>query len=150
MMIVNPSVPVMMVADFIAYVKTNPGKINMASGGIGTTSHVAGELFKVMTGLDMTHVPYPGGAAPATTDLLGGHVQVMFSGGLSSIPYIRTGSLRAPAVTTATRWDALPDIPTVGESVVLVDSMRRIGLRHTQFADAAVATIRLKLLKLGA
>jgi tripartite-type tricarboxylate transporter receptor subunit TctC len=117
MMIVNPSVPVMTVAEFIAYVKTNPGKINMASGGIGTTSHIAGELFKVMTGLDMTHVPYSGGAAPATTNLLGGHVQVMFSGGLSSIPYIKTGSLRALAVTTATRWDALPDIPTVGESV---------------------------------
>jgi tripartite-type tricarboxylate transporter receptor subunit TctC len=117
MMIVNPSVPVMTVAEFIAYVKTNPGKINMASGGIGTTSHMAGELFKVMTGLDMTHVPYSGGAAPATTNLLGGHVQVMFSGGLSSIPYIKTGSLRALAVANATRWDALPDIPTVGESV---------------------------------
>jgi tripartite-type tricarboxylate transporter receptor subunit TctC len=116
-MVVNPSVPVRTVAEFIAYAKANPGKINMASGGIGTSSHMAGELFKVMTGVDMTHVPYRGGAAPATTDLLGGHVQVMFNGFPASIGYIRTGSLRALAVTSATRWDGLPDIPTVGEFV---------------------------------
>jgi tripartite-type tricarboxylate transporter receptor subunit TctC len=116
-MMVNPSVPVRTVAEFIAYAKTNPGKINMASGGIGTSSHMAGELFKVMTGVDMTHVPYRGGAAPATTDLLGGHVQVMFNGLPTSIEHIRAGKLRPLAVTTATRWDGLPDIPTVGDFV---------------------------------
>ena len=114
-MMVNPSVPVKTVAEFIAYAKANPGKINMASGGIGAPSHISGELFKVMTGVDMTHVPYRG-AAPAATDLLGGQVQVMFNG-LASIAYIKTGSLRALAVTTATRWDGLPDIPTVAETV---------------------------------
>jgi tripartite-type tricarboxylate transporter receptor subunit TctC len=113
-MMVNPSLPVRTVAEFIAYAKANPGKINMASGGIGTSSHMAGELFKATTGVDMTHVPYRSGAAPATTDLLGGHVQVFF-GGASASAYIKTGSLRALAVTNATRWDGLPDIPTVGE-----------------------------------
>jgi tripartite-type tricarboxylate transporter receptor subunit TctC len=115
-MLVNPSVPVTTVAEFIAYAKGNPGKITMASGGIGTPSHIYGELFKTMTGVGMTHVPYRG-AGPAITDLLGGQVQVNFNAPSVSLAYIKTGSLRALAVTTATRWEGLPDIPTVGEFV---------------------------------
>ena len=111
---VNPSVPAKTVPEFIAYAKANPGKLIMASGGIGAPSHVFGELFKFMTGVDMVHVPYRGGG-PALTDLLGGQVQVYFPTTVSSIGYIRAGRLRALAVTTATRSDALPDIPTVGE-----------------------------------
>ena len=113
---VHPSVPAKTVPEFIAYAKANPGKINMASGGIGTTAHVAGELFKMMTGVDMRHVPYRG-SAPALIDLLGGQVQVMFDLLSTSIEYIRAGKLRALAVTTATRSEALPDIPTVNEFV---------------------------------
>jgi tripartite-type tricarboxylate transporter receptor subunit TctC len=113
---VNPSLPFNTVADFTAYAKANPGKINFASAGSGTSSHVTGELFKRMAGVDMQHVPYRG-AAPALTDLLGGQVQVMFDNVSSSIEHIRTGRLRALAVTTATRWDGLPDVPTVAESV---------------------------------
>jgi tripartite-type tricarboxylate transporter receptor subunit TctC len=113
---VNPSLPFKTVADFIAYAAANPGKINFASAGSGTSSHVTGELFKRMAGVDMQHVPYRG-AAPALTDLLGGQVQVMFDNVSSSIEHIRTGRLRVLAVTTATRWDGLPDVPTVAESV---------------------------------
>ena len=115
-MVVNPSVPAKTVPEFIAYAKANPGKINMASAGNGTAPHVAGELFKMMAGVDMVHVPYRGGGA-ALTDLLGGQVQVMFATTAASIEYIRAGKLRALAVTTATRSEALPDIPTVGEFV---------------------------------
>ena len=115
-MVVNPSVPAKTVPEFIAYAKANPGKINMASAGIGSSPHVSGELFKMMTGVNMVHVPYRG-AAPALTDLLGGQVQVMFDTMPSSIEYIRAGKLRALAVTTATRSEALPDIPTVGDFV---------------------------------
>ena len=115
-MVVNPSVPAKTVPEFIAYAKANPGKINMASAGNGTSHHVAGELFKMMTGVDMVHVPYRG-AAPALTDLLGGQVQVMFAAMPASIEYIKAGKLRALAVTTATRSEALPDIPTVGDFV---------------------------------
>jgi tripartite-type tricarboxylate transporter receptor subunit TctC len=113
---VNPSVPAKTVPEFIAYAKANPGKINMASGGNGTVLHVAGELFKMMTGVNMQHVPYRGDA-PALTDLIGGQVQVMFAGLPSSIEHIRAGKLRPLAVATATRLEALPDIPTVGEFV---------------------------------
>jgi len=112
--VVNPSVPAKTVPELIAYAKASPGKISMASAGIGSGPHVAGELFKMMTGVDMVHVPYRGGG-PALTDLLGGQVQVYFPTTVSSIGYIRAGRLRALAVTTATRSDALPDIPTVGE-----------------------------------
>jgi tripartite-type tricarboxylate transporter receptor subunit TctC len=115
-MLVHPSFPAKTVPEFIAYAKTNPGKINMASPGNGSTPHVAGELFKVMAAVDMVHVPYRG-TAPALTDLLGGQVQVTFSVPLASIEYIRTGKLRALAVTSATRSEALPDVPTVGEFV---------------------------------
>ena len=112
---VNTSVPAKTVPEFIAYAKANPGKINMA-GVNGTTLQLAGELFKMMAGVDMIHVPYKG-AAPALTDLLGGQVQVMFDNVSSSIAHIRAGKLRALAVTTATRANVLPDIPTVGEFV---------------------------------
>jgi tripartite-type tricarboxylate transporter receptor subunit TctC len=111
---VNPSVPAKTVPEFVAYAKANSGKLNMASNGNGTTSHLAGELFKMMTGINMLHVPYRG-AAPALTDLIGGQVQVMFDIMASSIEHIRAGKLRALAVTTATRSEALPDVPNVGE-----------------------------------
>jgi tripartite-type tricarboxylate transporter receptor subunit TctC len=113
-MLVNPSLPVKTVPEFIAYAKANPGKVNMASAGNGTSQHVAGELFKIMAGIDMVHVPYRG-TAPALTDLLGGQVQVYFATQGPSIGYIRAGKLRALAVTTAARSEALPDLPTVGE-----------------------------------
>jgi tripartite-type tricarboxylate transporter receptor subunit TctC len=113
---VNPSVPAKTVPEFIAYARANPGKINMASAGTGSTPHVAGELFKMMTGLDMLHVPYRGGA-PAMTDLISGQVQVMFEPVAGPLEHIRAGRLRALAVTTATRSAALPDLPTVGEFV---------------------------------
>jgi len=115
-MVVNPSFPAKTVPEFIAYAKANPGKINMASAGNGTSPHVSGELFKVMTGVNLIHVPYRGGA-PALSDLLGGQVQVYFGILASSIEYVRTGKLRALAVTTASRSEALPDIPTIGEFV---------------------------------
>jgi tripartite-type tricarboxylate transporter receptor subunit TctC len=115
-MVVNPSVPAKTVPEFIAYAKANPGKINLASGGIGGPSHVAGELFKIMTGTDMLLVSYRG-MAPAVTDLLGGQVQVMFNSLPASIEYIKAGTLRALAVASATRSETLPDIPTVGEFV---------------------------------
>jgi tripartite-type tricarboxylate transporter receptor subunit TctC len=115
-MAVHPSVPAKTVPEFIAHAKANPGKINMASGGIGATPHVAGELFQMMTGVRMIHVPYRG-AAPALTDLLAGQVQVSFANTVASIEYIRAGKLRPLAVTTATRAEALPDIPTVAEFV---------------------------------
>ena len=115
-MVVNPSFPAKTVAEFIAYAKANPGKINMASAGNGSGQHISGELFKMMTGVNMVHVPYRGDA-PALTDLLGGQVQVMFDIMPNSIEYIRAGKLRALAVTTATRSEVLPDIPTVGDFV---------------------------------
>jgi tripartite-type tricarboxylate transporter receptor subunit TctC len=113
---VNPGVPAKTVAEFITYAKANPGKINWASSGNGTSVHLSGELFKIMTGVDLTHVPYRG-SAPALTDLLSGTVHVMFDNMPSSLPHIKTGSLRALAVTTAQRSDALPDVPTVSETV---------------------------------
>jgi tripartite-type tricarboxylate transporter receptor subunit TctC len=113
---VHPSVPAQTVPEFIAYAKANPKKLSMASAGSGTTSHVAGELFKLMTGVDLVHVPYRGSGL-AVTDMLGGQVQVMFDNMVSSIPHIREGKLRALALTTAARSDALPGVPTVGEFV---------------------------------
>jgi tripartite-type tricarboxylate transporter receptor subunit TctC len=113
-MLVNPSLPVKTVSEFIAYAKANPGKINMASAGNGTSQHVAGELFKIMAGIDMVHVPYRG-TAPALTDLLGGRVQVYFATPGPSMEYVRVGKLRALAVTTAARSETLPDLPTVGD-----------------------------------
>ena len=115
-MAVNSTVPAKTVPEFIAYAKANPGKITMASTGIGSGTHIAGELFKMMAGINMLHVPYRGGA-PALTDLLAGQVQIIFVTTAASFEHIKTGRLRALAVTTATRSDALPDVPTVGEFV---------------------------------
>jgi tripartite-type tricarboxylate transporter receptor subunit TctC len=115
-MAVNPTVPAKTVPEFISYAKTSPGKINYASAGTGTATHLTGELFKMMAGVDMVHVPYRGGG-PAFNDLLAGQVQVMFPTTVSSIGYIRDGRLRALAVTAATRSEVLPGIPTVGEFV---------------------------------
>ena len=126
-MVVNTSFPVKSVPEFIAYAKANAGKINMASAGNGTVSHVAGELFKMMAGVDMVHVPYRGGP-PALTDLLGGQVQVMFVTTSASIEYIKAGKLRPLAVTTAARSEALPDIPTVGEFVPGYEGSNCFGL----------------------
>jgi tripartite-type tricarboxylate transporter receptor subunit TctC len=113
---VHPTVPAKTVLEFIAYAKANPGKLNMASGGNGTTAHVSGELFKMMADVDIRHVPYRG-SAPALIDLLAGQVQVMFDLMSTSIEHIRAGRLRALAITTAARSEALPEIPTVGEFV---------------------------------
>jgi tripartite-type tricarboxylate transporter receptor subunit TctC len=113
---VTPSLPVKSVAEFIAYAKANPGKINMASAGTGTAIHLSGELFMAMTGVKLVHVPYRGGA-PALTDMIGGQVQVMFDNLPSSMPHIKSGKLRALAVTTIARADSLPNVPTVAETV---------------------------------
>jgi tripartite-type tricarboxylate transporter receptor subunit TctC len=113
---VNPALPAATLAEFIAYAKANPGKINYGTGGVGTVQHVAGELFKYMTGVDLVHVPYRGGA-PVLTDLLAGRVQAAFSPISASIPYIQGGKLRALAVTGAKRLDVLPETPTVGEFI---------------------------------
>jgi tripartite-type tricarboxylate transporter receptor subunit TctC len=124
---VNPSFPAMTVPEFIAYAKANPGKLNYASGGVGTIQHVCGELFKIMAGVNMVHVPYRGGA-PAIADLLAGQVQVMFDLTASSIEYIRAGSLRALAVTSATRSQALPDLPTVGDYLAGFEASIWLGI----------------------
>jgi tripartite-type tricarboxylate transporter receptor subunit TctC len=115
-MVVPADFPAKTVAEFIAYAKANPGKINMASSGNGTSVHLSGELFKSMTGIDMVHVPYKG-AAPALTDMIGGRVQVIFDNLPSAMQHIKAGTLRALAVTTDTRSPELPDVPTVGETV---------------------------------
>jgi tripartite-type tricarboxylate transporter receptor subunit TctC len=126
-MVVNPSLPARTVPDFIAYAKANPARINFASPGTGTAPHVGGELFKMMTGVNMLHVPYRGDA-PAFTDLLGGQVQVYFPTTISSIEHIKTGRLRGLAVTTATRAEALPDLPTVGDFVPGYDASNWYGV----------------------
>jgi len=113
---INPQIPAKTVAEFIAYAKANPGKISMASGGSGSSSHVGGELFKMLAGIDMIHVPYRGGA-PALADLIGGQVQVMFSPLPESLGAIRSGQVRALGVASAKRVEALPDVPTVAETV---------------------------------
>ena len=115
-MVVNPAFPAQSVPEFISYAKANPGKINMASPGIGTGPHMAGELFNYMTGIEMTHVAYRG-SAPALTDLLGGQVQVYFAPVSASAEYVKAGELRALGVTTATRVAALPDVPPLGDFV---------------------------------
>jgi tripartite-type tricarboxylate transporter receptor subunit TctC len=161
-MLVNPSVPAKTVPEFIAHAKANPGKINMASPGIGTISHIAGELFDMMTGVSMVHVPYRGGA-PALTDLIAGRVQVMFIPLLGSTAYIRAGTLRALAVTNSARWQALPDIPTVAEFVPKYEASAWFGVgapkgtpaeiieRLNQDINAGLANpaIKAKLTELG-
>jgi tripartite-type tricarboxylate transporter receptor subunit TctC len=130
-MVVNPSFPAKTVPEFISYAKANPGKINFGSGGTGTVVHVSGELIKMMAGVDMVHVPYRG-VGPALADLLGGQVQVMFDLLPSSIEHIRAGALRALAVTTATRSQELPDIPTVGEFLPGYETSTSYGIGAPQ------------------
>ena len=125
--VVHPSLPATTVPELIAYAKANPGKVNMASGGVGNATHLTGELFKMMAGVNMVHVPYRGGG-PAFADLLGRQVQVFFPTMVSSIEYIRAGSLRALAVTAATRSEVLPDIPIVGEFVPGYEASSVYGL----------------------
>ena len=126
-LVVNPSVPAKSVPELIAYAKANPGKINMASAGVGSVPHVAGELFKFMTGVNLITVGYRGGG-PALVDLLGGQVQMMFEPTLSTLPHIRAGKLRALAVTSAKRSQALPNVPTVGEFVAGYEATAWFGL----------------------
>jgi tripartite-type tricarboxylate transporter receptor subunit TctC len=134
-MVVNPSVPAKTVAEFIAYAKANPGKINMGSSGSGSVSHVFGERFKTMTGINLVHVPYRGGYVP---DLLSGQVQVVFGTITTNIQYIRSGMLRALAVTTATRSDVLPDIPTLAEFVPGYEASQWYGLGAPKDTPAEV------------
>jgi tripartite-type tricarboxylate transporter receptor subunit TctC len=136
-MLVNPSFPAKTVPEFIAYAKANPGKINFASGGNGTPPHVSGELFKMMTGVNLVHVPYRGGG-PALTDLLGGQVQSMFVAISASIEYVRAGNLRPLAVTTASRSDALPDIPTVGDFIPGYEASTWCGIGAPKGTSAEV------------
>jgi len=126
-LVVHPSVPVTTIPEFIIYAKANPGRLNRASGGNGTPSHVAGELFRMMTGAAMTHVPYRGGGA-GLTDMLSGQVQVSFAGVATTIEYIRSGQLRALAVTTDTRLEALPDTPTLSEFVPGYEASQWYGM----------------------
>src|SRR5262245_2741469 len=136
-MVVNPSVPAKAVPEFIAYAKGNPGKLTMASGGIGAATHLAGELFKLMTSVDIVHVPYRGVAA-SLTDLLGGLVQVTFASVPSSVAYIKAGRLRALAVTSAKRSEALPDLPTVGEFVPGYETSLWLGLGAPKGTSAEI------------
>jgi tripartite-type tricarboxylate transporter receptor subunit TctC len=126
-MVVNPSFPAKTVPEFITYAKANPGKINMASPGIGTGPHLSGELFKMMTGVNLVHVPYRG-TAPAITDLIAGQVQVLFTSPFGLIEYIKAGKLRALGVTTTMRSDALPDLPVLGDFVPGYESSGWFGV----------------------
>ncbi len=137
---VNPKVPAATVPEFIAYAKANPGKINMGSAGIGTPQHVIGELFKMLTGTNMVHVPYHG-SAPELTDLLAGQVQVVFEPIQSTLGYIKAGTLRPLAVTTASRVDALPDLPTVGEFVPGFEARTWQGLGAPKGTPAAITAM---------
>lgn len=136
-MLISPSVQVRTVPEFIAYAKQNAGKLSMASGGTATSTHLAGELLKMMAGLEMIHVPYRG-TGPAITDLLGGQVQVMFGSAPSSVQYIKTGQLRALAVTGSKRLETLPDIPTVGETVPGYEASQWYGIGAPKASPAPV------------
>src|SRR5436190_6791423 len=136
-MVVNPALPVSTVAEFIAYAKANPGKVNMGSAGVATTSHMAGELFKAMAGINLVHVPYRG-AAPALTDLIGGQVQVVIDAMISTLPHIRSGKLRALGVTTAARSDVLPDLPSIAETVPGYEAIIWYGVGVPQGTSAEV------------
>jgi tripartite-type tricarboxylate transporter receptor subunit TctC len=144
-MVVKPSFPAKTVSEFIAYAKSNPGKVNMASAGSGNPNHIAGELFKMMTGIDMLHVPYRGDP-PAITDLIGGQVQVYFSTLGTSIEYIRAGKLRPLAVTTATRLEVLPDIPPVGDFLPGYEASSWQGLVGPKNTSAEIVDMVNKLI----
>jgi tripartite-type tricarboxylate transporter receptor subunit TctC len=136
-MVVNPSVPPTTVPEFIAYAKANPGKLNFGSAGIGSSQQMSGEMFKMMAGVEMTHVPFRG-TAPALTALLGGQVQVMFASMPATLPYVRSGKLRALAVTTAKRSHALPDAPTVSEFLPGFDASVYYGIGAPKNTPAAI------------
>jgi tripartite-type tricarboxylate transporter receptor subunit TctC len=136
-LVVNPSLPVNTVPELIAYAKANPGKLNFASAGVGTGIHMSGELFKLMTGVNMVHVPYRG-AGLAMTDLIGGQVQLMFDTTQVSIPQIRAGKIRPLAVTTATRSELLPDLPTVGDTVPGYESSGLFGFGAPKATPAEI------------
>jgi tripartite-type tricarboxylate transporter receptor subunit TctC len=161
-MLVNLDNPAKTVPEFIAWAKANPSKVNMASGGTGSASHIGGEFFKTMTGVDMLHVPYKGGA-PATTDLMGGTIQVYFSPLPESIGVVKGGKVRAIAVTTAKRVASLPDVPTIGESIpgFEISTWQGIGapkntpteivaaLNREINAGLADPTVKARILELG-
>ena len=147
-MVVNPSFPAKTAPEFISYAKANPGKINMASPGIGTAPHMAGELFKYMTGIEMTHVAYRG-SAPAITDLLGGQVQVYFAPLSTSIEYVRTGKLRALGVTTAARVAALPDVPPLGDFVPGYETSTWYGIGAPKKTPAEIVDRLNKEINIG-
>ena len=145
---VNPSVPATTLPEFIAYAKANPGKINYGSAGQGTPQNIACELFKMMTGVNLVHVPYKGGA-PAVADLIAGHVQVIFAPVSESIQQIKAGKLRALAVTTATRLDVLPDVPTMGEFVPGYEASGFAGIGVPKGTPAEIIDLLNKELNAG-
>jgi tripartite-type tricarboxylate transporter receptor subunit TctC len=135
--LVHPSVPAQTLAEFITYAKANPGKVNMASAGSGSAPHMAGELFKTMAGVDMVHVPYRG-QGPALSDLLGGQVQILFAAAPGTVDYVKTGKLRALAVTTATRMPDLPDVPTVADTVAGYEASQWYGFAAPKNTPAEI------------
>jgi len=145
---INSSVPVKTVTEFIAHAKANPGRINMGSAGIGSTGHLAGELFKMMAGVNMVHVPYRGNA-PALTDLIAGHNEVLLPSLGSSIEYVKTGKLRALAVTDATRSDALPDVPTVAETLPGYQAASFYGIGAPRNTPAEIVEVLNKAVNAG-
>ena len=148
LVVVHPSVPVRTIPEFIKYAKANPGKLNYGSAGTGTPQNISCELFKMMAGVDLVHVPYRGGA-PATTDLIGGHLQVIFSPVSESIQYVKAGQLRALAVTTSTRLDVLPDIPTVAEFVPGYEASGFAGMGAPRKTPPEIVTMLNKELNAG-
>ena len=135
--LVHPSVPAQTLAEFIAYAKANPGKVNMASAGSGSAPHMAGELFKMMAGVDMVHVPYRG-QGPALSDLLGGQVQILFAAAPGTAEYVKTGKLRALAVTTAARMPDLPEVPTVADTVAGYEASQWYGFAAPKNTPAEI------------
>ncbi len=146
--VVNPSVPATTLPEFIAYAKANPGKVNYGSAGSGTPQNIACELFKMMTGLNLVHVPYKGGA-PAVVDLIAGHVQVVFAPVSEAIPHIKAGKLRALAVTTAARLEVLPDVPTVGEFVPGYEASGFAGIGAPRNTPAEIIALLNRELNAG-
>ena len=147
-MVVHPSVPATTVPEFIAYAKANPGKLNMASAGTGNPQHVSGELFKLMAGVDLLHVPYRG-AAPALTDLLGGRAQIMFESVTTLMPYIQAGKLRALAVTTPKRSLLLPDIPSIAEFLPGYNANTWFGIAAPKQTPAEIVDLLNKEINAG-